>query len=48
MSSIFQNRLDYFKKETSPTYLRIEMEVLARMSVPRIDVGSADPPVDLI
>ena len=38
MSSIFQNRLDYFKKETSPTYLRIEMEVLARMSVPRIDV----------
>ena len=38
MSSIFQNRLDYFKKATSPTYLRIEMGVLAGMSVPRIDV----------
>ena len=38
MSSFFQNRRDYFKKETSPTYLRIEMGVLAGMSVPRIDV----------
>ena len=38
MSSIFQNRRDYFKKATSPTYLRIEMGVLAGMSVPRIDV----------
>jgi len=38
MSSFFQNRRDYFKKETSPTYLRIEMGVLAGMPVPRIDV----------
>ena len=38
MSSISQNRRDYFKKATSPTYLRIEMGVLAGMSVPRIDV----------
>ena len=35
---LFQNRRDYFKKETSPTYLRIEMGVLAGMPVPRIDV----------